>query len=80
MMTIIGSIVNINVKGGGGRGTIQSFNGNENLHFDNEYDNHTSSETYEESGYALNLELLTISYQSSVPYPRRSGPIGKVTK
>ena len=39
---------------------IWPFNAHENLHFDNEQDIHTSSEMYEESGYGLNLDMLTI--------------------
>ena len=34
----------------------------ENLHFDNEYDIHMSSKNYEDSGYDLNLDFLTMSY------------------
>jgi hypothetical protein len=36
-----------------------------------------SSKKYEESGYQLVLDLLTISYKSRVSYPRRSGSVGK---
>ena len=32
-----------------------------------------SSKDYEESGYKFDLDLLSISYQSSVLYPTRSG-------
>ena len=32
-----------------------------------------SSKNYEGSGYSLDLDLLTISYQSPVSYPRRRG-------
>jgi hypothetical protein len=32
-----------------------------NFHFDSEQDIHTSSKDYDESGYGLNLDLLTIS-------------------
>ena len=38
-----------------------------------------SSENHEESGYGLDLDLLTISYLLSVSYPRRSGQVRKVT-
>lgn len=31
-----------------------------NHHFEDEEDTHTSSRTYEENGYGLNLDLLTI--------------------
>ena len=34
--------------------------GNKNLHFDNEQDNHTSSKNNEESGYNLDLDMPTI--------------------
>ena len=30
------------------------------LHFDNEYDFHMNSKSYEESGYDLDMDLLTI--------------------
>ena len=36
-----------------------------------------SCENYEVSGYNLDLDLLTISCQSSVSYPKRSGLDGK---
>ena len=36
-----------------------------------------SSKIYVESGYVLNLDLLTIVYKSHVSYPRRSGLVGK---
>ena len=32
-----------------------------------------SSKNHEESGYGLDLDLLTITYQLRVSYPRRSG-------
>jgi len=34
---------------------------------------------HEEDGYNLNLDLPTSLYELHVWYPRRSGPIGKVT-
>ena len=34
-------------------------NEHENIYFDNERDNHMSSRNYEDSGYGLNLDLLT---------------------
>ena len=40
-----------------------------NSHFDDEQDIHVSSENHEESGYGFNLDSLTISYSSYVPYP-----------
>jgi hypothetical protein len=39
---------------------VWPFNENINLHFDDEQDTHTISKKYEESGYNLNLNLLTI--------------------
>ena len=36
-----------------------------------------SSNNHEESGYYLDLDLLTISYCSGVAYSRRSGLVGK---
>ena len=36
-----------------------------------------SSGNYEESGYILDVDLLTISYSSCVSYPRRSEIVGK---
>ena len=57
LITILGSIVNII-----GGEPIWPFNEHENLHFDDEWDIHMSSEKYEESGYSLNLDLLTILY------------------
>ena len=56
-MSILGSIVNISW-----RGPISPSNEHENLHFDMKQDIHTSSKNYEESGYGLSLDLLTISY------------------
>ena len=38
---------------------------------------YTSSKNYEESGGGLNINLLTISHSSHVPYPRRSELVGK---
>ena len=43
-------------------GPIWPYNEYKNLHFDNEQDTHTSSEIYEEIGYSLDLDLLTIPY------------------
>ena len=39
-----------------------TFNEHKNLHLDNKYDVHMSSKNYEESGYGLDLDLLTILY------------------
>ena len=50
MITILGSIVDITGRTG------MTINEHKNLHFDNEWDTHVSSETYEESGYGLNLD------------------------
>jgi hypothetical protein len=38
----------------------------ENLHFNNDQDTRTSFESYKKSGYDINVDLLTISYQSYV--------------
>jgi hypothetical protein len=46
-----------------------------NLHFDTKHIIHTSSNKYEESGSNLELDLLTISYESRVTHSRRSGLI-----
>ena len=54
-MTILGSVFNNNC-----RTPIWLVNEHENLHFDNEQGIHMNSKTYEESGYGLNLDLLTI--------------------
>ena len=47
---------------------IWVLNEHKNLHFDNELDISMSSKNYEESGYGLELELLTISFDSGVSY------------
>ena len=39
---------------------LWTFHEHENLHFDNEEDVHMSSKNTKESGYGLNLHLLTI--------------------
>ena len=57
MITVLGSIVNI-IAGE----LIWPFNEHENLHFDNEWNIHMSSEKYEERGYSLNLDILTTLY------------------
>ena len=44
------------------RGHVWPLDEHKNHHYDNEQDIHTSSEICEESGYGLNLDLLTISY------------------
>ena len=49
-----------------------------NLHFDTKHIIHTSSKSYEESGSNLELDLLTISYESRVTRSRRSGLIENV--
>ena len=59
-------------------GPTWPFHEHKNLHFDNEWDIHMSSENHEESNYGLNLDLLSISYLLSVSYPRRSGLVRKV--
>ena len=41
-------------------GPIWPFNGHENLHFDFEYNIKRSFENYEENGYDLNQDILTI--------------------
>ena len=41
---------------------IQPFNEHKNLHFDNKQDIHTIPLKYEECGYDLHLDMLTISY------------------
>ena len=41
---------------------IQAFNEHKNIHFDNEQNIHMSSKIYEEVGYDLHLDLLTILY------------------
>ena len=38
------------------------FNEHENLQSDNEEDIHMSSKNYEESGYGLDVDMLTILY------------------
>ena len=58
MIIILDSIVNIT----GGVGPIWPFNKHKNLHFDNAHDIHMSSKNYGESGYSLDLDLLTISH------------------
>ena len=42
-----------------------------------ERDIHTSSEDFEESGYGLNVDVLTVSHWSRVSNPRRSGLVDK---
>ena len=49
------------------------FNEHNNLHFDNESYIYMSSKNYEESGYFLDLDAITVSYKSHVSYPIRSG-------
>ena len=61
MITILGLIINIILFYFGGR-AIWPFNEHENLHFDHEKDINMSSRSYEESGYSLDLDLLTSSY------------------
>ena len=43
------------------RKPTRPFNEHETLHFDNDYDVHMSSKTYEESGHGVDLDLLTVS-------------------
>ena len=57
MIHVLGSIVNI-IWGGG----VWPFNEHESLHFDNKQDIHICSVYYEERVYAVDLELLAISY------------------
>lgn len=45
----------------------------EKFHFDDAQDIHTSSKNHEESDFDLDVDLLTISYELHVSYPRRSG-------
>ena len=47
---------------------IWPFNEHKNLHFDNEKDMYMSSKDYEESGYGLKLDWLTISYHVLIMY------------
>ena len=53
--------------------TLNQFNEHGNPHFDNEWDIHMNSKHYEESGYNLNLDLLTILYESRASNSKRSG-------
>ena len=48
------------------KGTIQSFDEHKNDHFGNEKRYSYKLQNYEESGYDLNLDLLTTLYQSCV--------------
>ena len=50
------------------------------LHFENERGISHELQKLEESGYDLNLNLLTISYQARVSYLRRSGLVEKKRK
>ena len=47
---------------GRGGGPIKPFNEHDNLHFEIEQDIHVCFENYEESGYILDLDVLTILY------------------
>ena len=57
MMTYLNSIINLIIGV-----SIWLFNEHKNLHFDGEYDIHISYESYDESRYSLDMDLLTISY------------------
>ena len=59
MITKLGSII--------GRPTLP-FDEHQNLPIDDEYDTHMRSRYHEESGYGLNLDLLTISHKWSISY------------
>ena len=63
--TILVSIVNI--KAGGGGGLMWPFNEHKNLHFDNKMFVWAPKIT---RGYGFNSNVLTMSYQLGVPYPR----------
>ena len=43
-------------------GPIWPFNEHDNLYLDDDWDIHVSSKIYEESGYGLNFDLITISH------------------
>ena len=55
LLSILDAIVNIIEE------LLGSFDNLENLHFDNEYNVHRSSENHEGSGYGHHLDLLIIS-------------------
>jgi hypothetical protein len=61
MITILVSIINI-IGGEGQAWPRRPFKKHKNLHFDNEQDVYRSSKTSDDSGYGLNLDLLTILY------------------
>lgn len=48
-----------------------------NICLDNKYNIHVISKYNEESGYDLNLDLLTISYYIACSCPRRTGIVRK---
>ena len=61
-------------KGGKGEETDTIVKELRNLHFEDEYDIHTSSIDYEQSGYMHDLELVIIfAKYLHVAYPTRSG-------
>ena len=62
MLTILSSIVNIIVGGGGDKELIWLLNEHMNLHFDNVWNIHMSSKNYQANGYMHNLDLLIISH------------------
>ena len=47
------------------------------FHFDNEHDVHMSSEIHGESGYGIDLKLVTILYWLRVSYPLRIELVGR---
>jgi hypothetical protein len=73
-VTILDTKVNINEEEGGrGEETEMIVKELRNLHFEDEYDIHTSSIDHEESGYVHDLELVTIfAKYLHVAYPTRS--------
>ena len=72
MTTILGSIFNV-IKG-----TYKwPFREHGKFHFDNKQDVHMDLKNDEESGYNLDLDLLTILYWLSDSYPKRNGVVEK---
>ena len=65
MLTILGLVVNITWGGG--------YTTDEYVHFDDEWDTHTSSKYHEENGYEHDLDLVIISRYAFcfVSYPTR---------
>ena len=52
---------------GGGGVIYDQSNEHENPHFNNEYNTHMNSKNHEESGYGLDLDLVTILDYSYFP-------------